>query len=248
MHAIDLYFRIKQNPHETFIPRTIIFGGKAAPSYFMAKLIIKLINQVGEIVNHDKETKDLLKIVFLANYRVSLAEKIIPAADLSEQISLAGTEASGTGNMKFALNGALTIGTLDGANIEMLEEIGSDNFFIFGLKTAEVSLLKAKGYHPYDYYNSNPKIKQILDSISDGYFSQGDKDLFKPIVDNLLGSDYFCLLPDFDSYIACQQSISDLYHNQEEWTKKSILNVARIGKFSSDRTIRDYAGEIWRLH
>lgn len=246
LHAIHLYFRIKANPHQNFVPRTLIFGGKAAPGYFIAKLIIKLIHQVAEVINNDSDTKERIKIIFLSNYRVSLAEKIIPAADLSEQISTAGTEASGTGNMKFALNGALTIGTLDGANIEMREEIGAENFFIFGLKTEEVEALRSH-YHPYDIYNSNSELKHIIDSISQGAFSQGDKDLFKPIVENLLGADPYFLLADFNSYIACQEKVSELYSHQDEWIKKSILNVARIGKFSSDRTISEYAKEIWRL-
>ncbi len=248
LHAISLYLHIKENPLDpTIVPRTIIFAGKAAPGYFMAKRIIKLITSIGEVIDKDPDASKLLKVLFLPNYRVSLAEKLIPAADLSEQISTAGTEASGTGNMKFALNGALTIGTLDGANIEMMEEIGAENMFIFGLKTGEVAALKAKGYYPIDYYRNNPHLKQILDLIKEGFFSGGDKELFKPIIDNLLYSDPYCLLADFSSYLEAQHKVNALYKNRDEWNKKAILNVARVGKFSSDRSIRQYASEIWGL-
>ena len=187
-------------------------------------------------------------MVFLENYRVSMAEQIIPAADLSEQISTAGTEASGTGNMKFALNGALTIGTLDGANIEILEEVGPENIFIFGMNANEVRTLKEQGYNPWDYYHRNPDLKRVLDLIRDGFFSSGDKELFKPIIDSLLnGGDSYFLLADFASYIECQSQVSRVYQNPESWTQKSIHNVAKMGKFSSDRTIEEYASEIWGL-
>ncbi len=248
LRVIHDYNNIKDNPEGPWVPRTIIFSGKAAPGYFIAKKIIKLITAVGNVVNHDPIVSHFLKVIFLENYRVTLAEKIIPAADLSEQISTAGTEASGTGNMKFALNGALTIGTLDGANIEILEEVGPDNIFIFGLKAEEVESLKAHGYNPWGVYHQNPAIHRVLDMIRDGYFSGGDQELFKPLLSSLLdGGDPYCLLADFQSYIDCQARVSALYKDQTAWTKKSIHNVAKIGKFSSDRTIQDYATEIWRL-
>ncbi|OQA18920.1 MAG: Maltodextrin phosphorylase [bacterium ADurb.Bin363] len=245
-HIITLYNRIKKSPGGDFIPRTFIFGAKAAPGYYMAKLIIKLINSVADVVNNDPAVGDKLKVVFLENYSVSLAEKIFPAADLSEQISTAGMEASGTGNMKFALNGALTIGTLDGANIEIKEEVGEENIFIFGLKAEEVSVLRDKGYNPWDYYNSNSELKEVMNMIGEGHFSSEDKDLFKPLLDSLLqGGDYFMLLPDYASYVECQEKVSEAFRNQDEWTRKSILNTANTGKFSSDRTIKEYASEIW---
>lgn len=248
LRVIHDYRTLKDHPHLPFVPRTVIFSGKAAPGYFIAKLIIKLITSVANVVNHDKAIGDKLKVVFLENYRVTLAEKIIPAADLSEQISTAGTEASGTGNMKFALNGALTIGTLDGANIEILEEVGPENIFIFGLKAEEVQDLKQKGYNPWDYYHNNPEIRTVLDMLQGGFFSAGDHHLFDPIVHSLLdGGDVYCLLADFESYLASQQKVSDLYKDQNNWIKKSIHNVAKMGKFSSDRTIKDYADEIWKL-
>lgn len=246
LHIITLYNRIKQNPETDIVPRTFIFGGKAAPSYYIAKLIINLINAVGHIINNDPDVRDRLKVVFLANYSVSLAEKIFPAADLSEQVSTAGTEASGTGNMKFALNGSLTIGTLDGANIEMMEEIGRENMFIFGLETPEVNNLRARGYNPRDYYLRNPALKKVLDMISEGAFSPDNSDLFKPIVDSLLNQgDTYMLLADYESYIRCQDQVSELYRNRDAWARMSIVNTAGMGKFSSDRTIAEYAGEIW---
>ncbi|HEY4831220.1 MAG TPA: glycogen/starch/alpha-glucan phosphorylase, partial [Waddliaceae bacterium] len=248
LRIIHDYNCIKDNPNGEWVPRTVIFSGKAAPGYFMAKNIIKLITSVSNLINHDKTLNDRLKVIFMENYRVTLAEKIIPAADLSEQISTAGTEGSGTGNMKFALNGALTIGTLDGANIEILQEVGDENIFIFGLKAEEVRALKERGYSPWGCYNQNQELRRVLDMIRDGYFSSGDHDLFKPILYNLLdGGDPYCLLADFQSYIDCQKRVSALYHDQEGWVKKSIHNVAKMGKFSSDRTILDYASEIWRL-
>lgn len=248
LRVIHAYNCIKDNPNGNWVPRTIIFSGKAAPGYFLAKLIIKLINSVAEVINHDTLIGDRLKVIFLENYRVSLAEKIIPAADLSEQISTAGTEASGTGNMKFSLNGALTIGTLDGANIEILEEVGAENIFIFGMKTEEVHNLKDQGYSPWNCYNQNPELRRVLDMISEGFFSQGDRELFKPLLHSLLdGGDPFCVLADFPDYIHCQEQVSTLYSHPQEWITKSIHNVANMGKFSSDRTIAEYAQEIWRL-
>ncbi len=247
LHIVHLYNEIKENPSMDFVPRTFIFGAKAAPGYFMAKLIIKFINNVAKVVNSDPVVGSKMKVVFLPNYRVSLAEKIFPAADLSEQISTAGTEASGTGNMKFALNGALTIGTLDGANVEIAEEVGMENIFIFGLKVEEVEALKKQGYHPYHYYETNPNIRKVIDLIASGYFSQGeDPNLFKPLVDNLLYSDPYLCLADFQLYADCQKKVSEAYLDQVSWTRKSILNVARIGKFSSDRTIMEYNKDIWK--
>ncbi|HLG32265.1 MAG TPA: glycogen/starch/alpha-glucan phosphorylase [Ignavibacteriaceae bacterium] len=247
LHIITLYARIKENPALEFAPRTIIFGGKAAPAYYMAKLIIKLINSVADIVNNDPDVGDKLKVVFLKNYSVTLAEKIIPAADLSEQISTAGLEASGTGNMKFALNGALTIGTMDGANIEIREEVGEENIFIFGLLADEVRKLKSAGYHPKEYYNRHKMLKKVFDMILSDYFNVKEPGIFKPITDNLINSDYYCLFADYQSYIDTQDKVSRLYLNADEWTKKSLLNVARIGKFSSDRSVKEYSEKIWKV-
>ncbi|WP_173391206.1 glycogen/starch/alpha-glucan phosphorylase [[Leptolyngbya] sp. PCC 7376] len=245
LYIITLYNRIKANPSVDMVPRTMIFGGKAAPGYFMAKLIIKLVNAVAEVVNNDPQCCSRLKVVFLENFNVSLGQKIYPAANLSEQISTAGKEASGTGNMKFAMNGALTIGTLDGANIEIREEVGADNFFLFGMTADEVYSLKANGYNPMHYYHSNNELKEVIDRIARGDFSHGDTEMFKPIVDSLLHSDQYVLLADFGSYIQCQEKVSAAYKDQDKWTRMSILNAARVGKFSSDRTIDEYVREIW---
>ncbi|NOQ67359.1 MAG: glycogen phosphorylase, partial [Desulfobacterales bacterium] len=228
-------------------PRTFIFGGKAAPSYYMAKLIIKLINSVGDVVNNDPDVAGRLKVVFFPDFNVKNAQWIYPAADLSEQISTAGKEASGTGNMKFSMNGALTIGTLDGANVEIREKVGAENFFLFGLTTEGVYALKSQGYNPRDYYNSNTTLREALDQISTGFFSQGDTNLFKPLVDSLLYHDDYMLLADYQSYIECQQEVSEAYLDQEGWTRMSILNAARMGKFSSDRSIREYCEKIWNV-
>jgi starch phosphorylase len=245
LHIVTLYHRIKKNPHDNVVPRTFLFGGKAAPGYFMAKLIIKLINSVADIVNNDKDVAGRLRVVFLPNYNVTFGQRVYPAADLSEQISLAGKEASGTGNMKFALNGALTVGTLDGANIEIREAVGEENFFLFGLTTDQVYAMKASGYNPQHYYNSNAELKETLDSIADGHFSRGDVGLFRPLVASLLNSDPYMLLADYQDYIACQDRISHAFLDQDHWTRMSILNTARMGKFSSDRAIREYSNEIW---
>jgi len=247
LHVITRYNRIKANPGINLAPRTVIFGGKAAPSYYMAKLIIELINSVGCVVNNDPVVGKLLKVVFLGNYNVSLAELIFPAADLSEQISTAGTEASGTGNMKYSLNGALTIGTLDGANIEIMEEVGRDNIFIFGLTAEQVNSLKKAGYHPQDYYRHNRELQQAIDMISDGTFSSGDSSIFRPIVDALVGIDTYLLMADYASYITCQDQVDQLYRHPFEWARVSILNTAGMGKFSSDRTIAEYARDIWDI-
>ena len=247
-HVITLYNRIKKDPTKEIVPRTVIFGGKAAPSYVQAKLIIKLINSVADIVNNDPDVNQKLEVVFLPNYCVSQAEKIIPATDLSEQISTAGLEASGTGNMKFALNGALTIGTLDGANIEMMEEVGEDNIFIFGLTAKEVEKKRAQGYDPWHYYNSDEELRTTLDMVRLNHFIPEEPNLFLPIWDSLmaLGDKYF-VLADFRAFIQAQEKVTTLYQNQEQWTRCSILNTANMGKFSSDRAVREYARDIWNI-
>jgi starch phosphorylase len=247
LHLITLYNRMKSNPKVDVTPRTVIFGGKAAPGYFMAKLIIKLINSVAEVVNNDTDVRDRLKVVFFPDFNVRNGQMIYPAADLSEQISTAGKEASGTGNMKFSMNGALTIGTLDGANVEIREEVGSENFFLFGLTTEEVLDLKVRGYNPRDYYESNPNIRETIDQISSGALSKGDKELFNPLVDSLLNRDEYMLLADYKSYIECQDLVSKAFKDKRSWTRMSILNVARMGKFSSDRSIREYCDKIWKI-
>lgn len=247
LHVITLYHRIANGEDTDSPSRTIVFGGKAAPSYFKAKLIIKLITSVAEVVNNDSRIGDRLKMAFIPNYGVSVAEKIFPASDLSEQISTAGTEASGTGNMKFSLNGALTIGTLDGANIEIREEVGAENIFIFGMTTEEVEEAKRNPRrNGFDVYRDNTEVKRTLDSIGNGYFSKGDTRLFAPIVEGLLNhNDPYLLLLDLEDYLRCQKEVGELYRDQPNWIRKSILNVARMGKFSSDRTIREYARDIW---
>ncbi len=245
LHIITLYNRIKKDPRKEIVPRAFIFGGKAAPGYFMAKLIIKLINSVAEIVNNDPDAGGRLKVAFFPDFNVKNAHSIYPAADLSEQISTAGKEASGTGNMKFSMNGALTIGTLDGANVEIREEVGAENFFLFGLTAEEVLDLKTKGYAPRTFYESNANLREAIDQIRSGFFSDGNKDLFAPLVDNLLVHDPFLLLADYQSYIDCQDRVSAAYRDQERWVSMSILNVARMGKFSSDRSIREYCTKIW---
>ena len=245
LHIITLYNRMKHDRDIEIVPRTFIFGGKAAPGYFMAKLIIKLINSVGEVLNKDPDVRDHLKIVFLPNYNVKLARWIYPAADLSEQISTAGYEASGTSNMKFAMNGALTIGTLDGANIEIRHEVGQDNFFLFGLTAEEVREKRAAGYHPGDYYHADPHLREAVNLINSGHFSHGDTNLFRPLVDSLLKYDPYMLFADYQSYVNCQELVSQAYKDRDNWTRRSILNMARMGKFSSDRAIQEYCGEIW---
>jgi starch phosphorylase len=246
MHVVHQYNQIHQTPQKEVVPRTIFFAGKAAPGYAMAKLIIKLITSVAHLVNNDPATRDKLRVYFLPNYSVSLAQRIFPASDLSEQIATAGMEASGTGNMKFALNGALTIGTLDGANVEMRDEMGEENIFIFGLKAHQVEELRNGDYNPMDIYHRNADLKRVIDMIGTGFFCPEQPDLFQPIVDSLLHrGDYYCLLADFESYISCQQTVSETYKDQQRWTRMSILNVANSGKFSTDRSIQQYADEIW---
>ncbi|XP_016376835.1 glycogen phosphorylase, muscle form-like [Sinocyclocheilus rhinocerous] len=245
LHIITFYNRIKKEPNKQWTPRTIMIGGKAAPGYHTAKMIIRLITAIGEVVNKDPVVGDRLKVIFLENYRVTLAEKAIPAADLSEQISTAGTEASGTGNMKFMLNGALTIGTMDGANVEMAEEAGEGNIFIFGMRVEDVEAMDAKGYNASEFYNRIPELKQAIDQIAGGFFSPKQPDLFKDIVNMLMHHDRFKVFADYEDYIKCQEKVSALYKKPKEWTKKVILNIAGSGKFSSDRTISQYAREIW---
>jgi starch phosphorylase len=246
LHILTLLKRLQRDPNAEMTPRTFIFGGKAAPGYHMAKLIIKLIHSVGEAINADPIVRGRLKVVFLPDFSVKLGQRVYPAADLSEQISLAGKEASGTGNMKFAMNGAITIGTLDGANIEIREEVGGDNFFLFGLTASEVESQKRDGYNPRVAYESNGKLREVIDSLTSGEFSHGDRALFEPLVNSLLTRDEYMLLADYQSYVDCQDRVSLAYKNQEQWTRMSILNVARIGKFSSDRSIRDYCANIWK--
>ncbi len=248
LHIVHLYCQLKRNPGLGIVPRTFVFGGKAAPGYAMAKLIIKLINSVGKAINSDPDTRDKLKVVFIENFSVKIAQEIVyPAADLSEQISTAGKEASGTGNMKFSMNGALTIGTLDGANIEIRESVGPENFFLFGLTADEIRALRASGYQPYEHYDQNPALKEALDLISSGHFSGGDRELFRPLVDSLKYHDEYFVLADFQSYVDCQQTVSHAWADQRHWTRMSILNTARMGYFSSDRTITDYCRDIWKV-
>ncbi|KAG7511325.1 glycogen phosphorylase, liver form [Solea senegalensis] len=245
LHIIAMYNRIRTNPTAPFVPRTVIIGGKAAPGYHMAKMIIKLITSVADVVNNDPVVGNKLKVIFLENYRVSLAEKVIPATDLSEQISTAGTEASGTGNMKFMLNGALTIGTMDGANVEMAEEAGEENLFIFGMRVEDVAEMDKQGYDAMTYYKKIPVLKQVMDQIMSGFFSPKNPELFKDLTNMLLKHDRFKVFADFEDYMQCQERVSQLYRNPNEWTKMVIKNIAATGKFSSDRTITEYATEVW---
>ncbi|XP_074531715.1 glycogen phosphorylase, brain form [Halichoeres trimaculatus] len=245
LHAITLYNRIKLEPHREFVPRTVMIGGKAAPGYHMAKLIIKLVTSIGQVINNDPAVGDKLKVIFLENYRVSLAEKVIPAADLSEQISTAGTEASGTGNMKFMLNGALTIGTMDGATVEMAEEAGEENLFIFGMRVKDVEEMDKKGYNAREFYERLPELKLAVDQIQGGFFSPTQPELFTDLINMLMNHDRFKVFADFEAYVKCQERVSELYKNPKEWTKMVIRNIAASGKFSSDRTISQYAREIW---
>ncbi|HOW64415.1 MAG TPA: glycogen/starch/alpha-glucan phosphorylase [Candidatus Paceibacterota bacterium] len=248
LHILTLYLRLKRDPQADVPARVFIFGAKAAPGYFMAKLIIKLINSVAELVNQDPIVQDRLKIVFFPDYNVKNAQHVYPAADLSEQISTAGKEASGTGNMKFALNGALTIGTLDGANVEIREEVGPENFFLFGLTADQVHELKSRGYQPFQFYERNANLREALDFIVSGALANGDTQLFRPLVDNLLWHDPFLVLADYQAYVQCQESVSALWRDPSAWTRMAILNVARMGKFSSDRSIRDYCRQVWNVN
>ena len=245
LHVITLYNRLKKDPNLTITPRTVIFGAKAAPGYIMAKLIIKLINSVAATIDADPDVREQLRVVFFPDFNAKNGLIIYPAADLSEQISTAGKEASGTGNMKLSMNGALTIGTLDGANVEIRQEVGPENFFLFGLTAEQVLELKNKGYNPRHYYESNPYLRQALDEIAAGTFSNGNGELFRPIIDSLLTSDEYMLLADYQPYIDSQELVSQAFVDQEHWTRMSILNAARMGKFSSDRSIREYCEKIW---
>ncbi len=248
LSVINLYLKLKAKPNGPAVPRTVVFGGKAAPGYHMAKLIIKLINSVGAVINRDKSLNDQLKVVFLPNYNVSNGQRVYPAAELSEQISTAGKEASGTGNMKFQMNGALTIGTLDGANIEMRDEVGPENFFLFGMTDIQVAGTLREGYRPIDLYETNDALREVIDLILCGFFSRGDGDIFRPLVDNLLYHDPFLVMADFQSYIDCQAQVETAYLDPDHWTRMSILNTARSGLFSSDRAIQEYANDIWKIN
>ena len=247
LHVIDLYRRLRADPTLQIAPRTFLFGGKAAPGYWAAKLIIKLINAVAEVVNNDPAVRGLVKVVFLPNFNVSSGHDVYPAAEVSEQISTAGKEASGTGNMKFMMNGALTVGTLDGANVEILEAAGAENFFLFGMTVEEVEALRAAGYRPQEWLARNERLKGVLDLIASGHFSRGDAEMFRGLVDGLVHHDPYLLFADFDSYLACQQRVDEAYRDPERWTRMSILNTARSGMFSSDRSIADYASRIWNV-
>jgi starch phosphorylase len=247
LHVITLYNRLKRRPRTEVTPRTVLLGGKAAPSYAMAKLIIKLITSVAEVVNRDADVADYLKVVFVPDFNVKSGQAVYPAADLSEQISTAGKEASGTGSMKFAMNGALTIGTMDGANVEIRDAVGSVNFFHFGLTAEEVEARKAAGYDPQSYYRADPELRETLDSLDAGLFSNGDRDLFRPLLDSLLSRDDYMLLADYRAYVDCQDRVSQAYRDRQGWTRMSVLNVARIGHFSSDRSIREYCRTIWHV-
>jgi starch phosphorylase len=247
LETIALYNAMRAHPEKPWVPRVKIFAGKAAASYAQAKLIIKLINDVANVVNNDPDIRDLLKVVFIPNYNVSLAEVIVPAADLSEQISTAGMEASGTGNMKFALNGALTIGTLDGANIEMLEHVGADNIFIFGLTAAEVDERRRIGVDVVAILDAARELRDVLDQLASGVFSPGDANRYRPIVDSITHGDWFMVASDFNAYASAQRDVAKLWRRSQDWTEKTILNTVNMGWFSSDRTIREYARDIWHV-
>ena len=245
LHVVRLYLDAKRDPKALAAPRTVLFGAKAAPGYRVAKLIIKLINGIADVVNGDVDLQGRLRVAFLPNYRVSLAERIIPASDLSEQISTAGKEASGTGNMKLSMNGSLTIGTLDGANVEIRDAVGAENFFLFGLTTEEVIDRQRTGYSPRAVYDENPRLREVIDLIASGFFSSEDPTLFRPLTDHLLDHDTYMLLADFDAYVKCQGEVSKAYLDPPKWHSMAVKNIAKMGMFSSDRTIREYAKEIW---
>jgi starch phosphorylase len=247
LQIVARYLRIKKGLTEGLVPRTVVFAGKAAPGYYLAKLIIRLINGIADVVNADPDCKDLLKVVFLADFNVKLAEHIYPAADLSEQISTAGLEASGTGNMKFMMNGALTLGTLDGANVEILEQVGRDHFELFGLTTDQVAAWRATGYRPWEVLQGSPVLQEVVELVSSGQFSDGDRDLFGPLLHGLLQSDSFFVLADFEAYLQAQQRIDGRWLDQRGWRHSSLMNTARSGFFSSDRSIQDYADRVWKV-
>ncbi|EXJ13557.1 glycogen/starch/alpha-glucan phosphorylase [Imhoffiella purpurea] len=247
LHIVRCYQRIKQNPNHDMVPRAFVFGGKAAPGYFMAKLIIKLINAIAEVVNKDPQVNGFIRVVFMPDFNVKNGQRLYPAANLSEQISLAGKEASGTGNMKFSMNGALTIGTLDGANVEIREEVGAENFFLFGMSAEEVNRRQHQGYRPWELYRGDPELRSDIDLINSGLFSHGDTQLFRPLTDQLVNQDPFMVLADYRAYLTCHDHVAEVYRDHHRWTRMSILNVARMGKFSSDRAIREYAERIWQV-
>jgi starch phosphorylase len=246
LHVIALYHRLKNGATDV-VPRTFVFGGKAAPGYRVAKLMIKLINSVGAVLNRDPQTRDVLRVVFLPNFNVTNGQRIYPAADLSEQISTAGKEASGTGNMKFSMNGALTIGTLDGANVELRDEVGADNFFLFGRTAGEIDELRRAGYDPREWYGRDAELATVIDLLRSGFFSRGDPELFEPLLYGLMNYDPYFVFADFAAYTECQRRVGETFRDRERWTRMSILNTARTGKFSSDRTIREYCRDIWRV-
>ena len=248
LHVIDLYRQLREDRSLQIVPRTFLFGGKAAPGYRAAKLIIKLITSVAEVVNADPAVRGLLKVVFLPNFNVSSGQDVYPAAEVSEQISTAGKEASGTGNMKFMMNGALTVGTLDGANVEIRDAAGAENFFLFGMTVAEVESLRASGYRPQHRVAQSERLKGVLDLLVSGHFSGGDPSLFRSMVDELVDRDPYMLLADFDAYVECQQRVGEAYRDPARWTRMSILNTARSGVFSSDRSIADYASRVWSVN
>jgi starch phosphorylase len=247
LRVMALYNRLKRNPGQEFTPRSFIFGGKAAPGYFLAKLIIKLINSVADKVNHDPVVDGRIKVVFFPDFNVKKGQMIYPAADISQQISLAGKEASGTGNMKFAMNGGLTIGTLDGANVEIRQQVGPENFFLFGLTAGEVREVRLAGYNPWQCLGENPALAEVMDQLASGFYANGDRELFKPLVDNLLYRDEYMVLKDFQAYLECQDRAMRIYGDRELWTGMSILTVARMGMFSSDRAVKEYCRDIWRV-
>jgi starch phosphorylase len=247
LHVITLFERLKSNRNLDIAPRTFIFGGKAAPGYYIAKLIIKLIHSVAEVINRDPQINGTLRVAFMPNFNVKNGQRVYPTADLSEQISTAGKEASGTGNMKFAMNGALTIGTLDGANVEIRGEVGEENFFLFGLNAEQVRMVQAEGYRPWERYNDNLELKSAIDLIKSGLFSHGDTSLFRSLTDNLINHDLFMVLADYPEYIERQTDVERAWRDQASWNRMSILNVARMGRFSSDRAIREYCEKIWKV-
>jgi starch phosphorylase len=246
LQVVAQYLRIKNGQGEGMAPRTVIFGGKAAPGYYMAKLIIRFINGIADTINADPDMDGRLRVIFLADYNVKLGERVYPASDLSEQISTAGKEASGTGNMKFAMNGALTVGTLDGANVEIREQVGAENFFLFGKTAEEISALQRQGYRPWELIGSMPELADVLRLIEQGHFSNGDSELFRPLLQNLTGRDPFFVLADFDDYLRAQGEVDQAWGDRQRWNRMSLLNAARTGFFSSDRSIREYAERIWK--
>jgi starch phosphorylase len=247
LRAADAYLELRDQAAPDVVPRAVLFGGKAAPTYWTAKLIIRLISEIADAVRKNEKVRQVLQVAFIPDYRVSLAERIFPGSDLSEQISTAGYEASGTGNMKFALNGALTIGTLDGANVEIAEHVGEENLFIFGLTAEEVALRKAEGYRPREVYERSERLRRVVDFVASGELTPEEPGAFRPLVEHLLGVDTYMVLADFDAYVQAQEQVDAAYRDPEEWTRKAVLNVARCGWFSSDRSVREYAERIWKL-